>query len=153
MGDSCEAPVFDSLGSRLNAAARAARSLLDARLADAGTTAATWFILVRLEAFGPLIQRDLAGKLQIEGPTLVRHLDRMEAQGLVTRSPSPSDRRATLVTLTAKGREQYRTIRARVEAVDEELAASLTRQQRRVLEAALPLLAARARELHPRNRG
>lgn len=150
MGDPAESPAFDSLGSRLNAAARAARSLLDAQLADAGTTAATWFVLVRLERFGPLIQRDLARRLQIEGPTLVRHLDRMEAAGLVTRTPAPNDRRATMVTLTDKGREQFRTIRARVEAVDEQLGASLTKQQRRVLETALPLLAARARELHPR---
>lgn len=152
MGDPAESPAFDSLGARLNAAARAARSLLDAQLADAGTTAAAWFVLVRLERSGPLIQRDLAGKLQIEGPTLVRQLDRMETAGLVTRNPTPGDRRATLITLTEKGREQFEAIRANVEALDEQLGASLTKQQRRVLETALPLLAARARELHPRRR-
>lgn len=151
MPDVAEEPGFDSLGAWLNLAAKATRSLLDARLAELGTTAAAWFVLVRLERYGPLIQRDLARKLQIEGPTLVRHLDRMEAAGLVTRSPVPGDRRATLVTLTRAGREQYRAIRERVEAFDEQLAAGLTAQQRRVLETALPALAARARELHPRH--
>lgn len=148
-----EEPGFDSLGAWLNLAAKAARSLLDARLAELGTTAATWFVLVRLERFGPLIQRDLARKLQIEGPTLVRHLDRMEAAGLVTRSAVPGDRRATLVTLTPEGREQYLALRARVEETDELLASGLTAQQRRVLETALPRITARARELHPRRRG
>ncbi|MFI6624586.1 MarR family winged helix-turn-helix transcriptional regulator [Streptomyces sp. NPDC050528] len=33
-----------------------------------------------------------------------RHADRLEAAGLIERSPDPSDRRATLLAMTPKGR-------------------------------------------------
>lgn len=146
-------PPFDSLGARLNFTARTARALLDARLHDAGTTAATWFVLVNLAEAGPLVQRDLAGRMRIEAPTLVRHLDKLEAEGLVARSRSSHDRRATLVDLTDAGRQRYLEARARVEETDADLAAVLTADQRRTVAEALELLARRARELHPRRAG
>lgn len=143
---------FDSLGARLSHAARAARSLLDARLEDAGTTAAAWFVLVRLAEYGPLIQRDLARELRVEAPTLVRQIDRLQADGLVTREPAPSDRRATLVAITDAGRARYLEVRARVLESDADLRAAFTPEQYETLYELLPLLERRARELHPRRR-
>lgn len=72
-----------------------------------GASYGIWSILAVLHMTGPLIQRELAEKLSIEGPTLTRHLAQMEARGLVLRKPSPSDRRAAVVELTEAGRVLY----------------------------------------------
>jgi MarR family transcriptional regulator for hemolysin len=61
-------------------------------------------VLATLEGRGPMIQRALAAALGIEGPTLTRHLDRLEDLGLIRRIRTRADRRYALVELTAAGR-------------------------------------------------
>jgi MarR family transcriptional regulator for hemolysin len=73
------------LGRQLHFAAKAARGYLEQRLAAVGAGFAVWTALFALEAEGPLIQRELAEILNVEGPTLTRHLARMEAAGLIER--------------------------------------------------------------------
>lgn len=46
----------------------------------------------------------LMGELLVSSGTMTNRIDRLESQGLVERSPSPTDRRAVLVTLTQAGR-------------------------------------------------
>jgi DNA-binding MarR family transcriptional regulator len=43
-------------------------------------------------------------RLQVHPTSVTSTIDRLERDGLVTRSPHPDDRRATLATLTKKGR-------------------------------------------------
>jgi MarR family transcriptional regulator for hemolysin len=100
-----------SLGRQLNHAAKAARQHLDRRLGEMGGGYVVWTVLSGL-ATGPLIQRELADRLGIEGPTLTHHLARMEADGLVMRSRSVTDRRAAQVGLTDKGRDLYQRLAA-----------------------------------------
>lgn len=50
-------------------------------------------------------QTALADAVGIEGASLVRLLDELQASGLITREPDASDRRANAVNLTPKGRE------------------------------------------------
>ena len=57
-------------------------------------------------------QNALAEAVGIEGPSLVRLLDQLEAAGLVTRKEDPTDRRAKVLSLTATGR----SVVARIEA-------------------------------------
>lgn len=84
--------------------ARRWRSLLDERLRLIGQSAA------RMEALGAIInspslsaQVDIAKRLRIEGPTMTRMLDTLEADGLVERLPDPSDRRTKQLRLTEAG--------------------------------------------------
>ena len=119
--DESHAPLGRSLGYQVNVAARATRALLDARLAEQGVTFATWVVLVALSTRGDLIQRDLAGIVDVEGPTIVRRLDQLEAAGLVARSAAPGDRRATRVRLTESGRALYRRLRNSVEEAEVDL--------------------------------
>jgi len=114
-----------SLGREINLAARAMRALLDARLMHAQTNFATWSVLFALDLEGPMIQRDLAGRLEVEGPTLVRRLDQLEAEGLVARSDSPGDRRATRVALTDAGRSLFKKIRTSVAETETEVVGGL----------------------------
>jgi MarR family transcriptional regulator for hemolysin len=92
-----------ALGRRLGFAAKASRGYVEHRLAAAGSSFAVWTALYALKAKGPLIQRELAELLNVEGPTLTRHLARMETQGLVERRRASADRRAAVVHLTPAG--------------------------------------------------
>jgi DNA-binding MarR family transcriptional regulator len=52
---------------------------------------------------GPLKQAELAQALRVTPRNVTGLLDGLQAAGLVARSPHPTDRRATLVTLTGIG--------------------------------------------------
>src|SRR5690242_12785422 len=60
--------------------------------------------LVRLEKNEGASQARLAALADVEPMTMVRILDRMEADGLLERRPDPADRRARCLYLTAKGK-------------------------------------------------
>ena len=84
--------------------ARRWRSLLDERLRLIGQSSA------RMEALAAIInspslsaQVDIAKRLRIEGPTMTRMLDTLEADGLVERLSDPADRRTKQLRLTAAG--------------------------------------------------
>ena len=91
------------LGNTIGLIARRWRAKMDARIASFGLTEARWRTLLHMARNGDgLTQKDLAARLVIEAPTLVRTLDWLEAEGLVERRPAPQDRRAKTVHLTAK---------------------------------------------------
>jgi len=53
---------------------------------------------------GSLPMARIGERLQVHPASVTNAVDRLEAQGLVRRSPHPTDRRATLVELTDDGR-------------------------------------------------
>jgi MarR family transcriptional regulator, transcriptional regulator for hemolysin len=67
-----------------------------------GMTCARCAVLIHLEQPGGVNQAAFAHSLDITPMTLVRLLDRLEADGLVARMPDPHDRRAHLLVPTAK---------------------------------------------------
>jgi len=93
----------EEFGLTLAAISRAWRNKLDERLRTLGLSQAKWATLLHL-SHNPdgLIQKELADRIGIEGPTLVRLLDRLEIDGWVTRSASATDRRIRIVQLTSK---------------------------------------------------
>jgi MarR family transcriptional regulator for hemolysin len=138
---------YSNIGFQIGRAARDTRAMLDARLADAGTTFATWAVLATLEAHGPLVQRDLARHLDVEGPTVVRRVDRLEGDGLVRRTPVATDRRSVTVELTPEGRALHGRLRAAVEAGERALESSVDAADLATTRRVLQRLAERAREL------
>lgn len=92
-------------GFALVGLARRWRHALDARMGALGLSDAAWPPLVHLDRGGDgITQNELALRCGIDGSTLVRLLDILGEQGLVERRVSPTDRRARLIYLTAKGR-------------------------------------------------
>lgn len=84
--------------------ARRWRSLLDEQLRQIGQSAARMEALAAiLNSPWPSAQVDIARRLRIEGPTMTRMLDSLEADGLVERLPDPDDRRTKQLRLTAEG--------------------------------------------------
>jgi MarR family transcriptional regulator for hemolysin len=93
------------LGFALSEVTRLWRLVLDQRLRPRGLSQATFRALVNLARLGDgVTQRALAERIGIEGPSLVRLLDALEANGLVERRPQPMDRRAKALYLTEKAR-------------------------------------------------
>jgi DNA-binding MarR family transcriptional regulator len=56
---------------------------------------------------------ELAARERVSAPALSKHLDRLERDGLVTRTPSADDRRRVGLTLTDEGRRVLRRVRSR----------------------------------------
>ena len=98
--------VPDELGHLLHETARLWRRRCEravhARLP--GMTCARCAVLLKLEQPGGFNQVTLAHSLDLAPITVVRLLDRLETAGLVSRLPDPHDRRAYLLTPTAKAR-------------------------------------------------
>lgn len=71
-------------------------------LAASGLTVARTTLLWQLRAAGPSTQRTLADALGTSARNVTGLVDGLVEAGLVTREPHPTDRRATLVTPTAR---------------------------------------------------
>jgi MarR family transcriptional regulator for hemolysin len=103
-----------SFGSLLSRAARQWRRAADLRLQPFDLTEATWLPLVHIaRAPEPPRQKDLAASMSLDGSSVVRLLDNLEAAGLIQRKEGENDRRAKIILLTARGR----AIAQRVETV------------------------------------
>lgn len=114
------------------------RTRWDAELRDSGQTLGRARALMLLwEAGGGEMQRDLAGQLSVEHPTLVRLLDGLERQGLIRREPVPGHGRANRVVLTEAAAPVVEAVNAASEALRERVLRSIPASD---LETALHVL-------------
>lgn len=81
---------------------------IEQMLKDVGMGMVAWRVLLAVNRMEPCTMNELARYTTIERTTLTRSLDQMVAQGLVERETPAADRRQVLVTLSEKGREEYR---------------------------------------------
>lgn len=110
---------------------RTMRAAVDRRLEPLGLSQAQWRPLLVLHRAGqPLTQIELARQLDIEAPTLVRLLDRLERKQWIERRPIVGDRRIRHIVLTASACELIRTILPLVRSVRDEAFADLDADQR-----------------------
>ncbi|SCM68261.1 MarR family winged helix-turn-helix transcriptional regulator [Donghicola eburneus] len=108
----------EDIGFQLVMVSRRYRKAMDAVFAENDLSDATSLplrYLARQET--PLRQKDLADRLAIEGPTLVRTLDMLVSKGLVRRTEDPDDRRAKLISATDEGRACLKQISTRFSAL------------------------------------
>jgi len=125
-------------------AARRWRSLLDEKLRLVGQSSA------RMEALAAIInspslssQSDIAKRLRIEGPTMTRMLDTLEADGLVERLPDRTDRRSKKLRLTPAGEAVLEQIFAIADAQRDRLIEGLSETEIDDLNAFLGMLIGR----------
>ena len=110
------------LGVAIAQIARRWRVRLDQRILPFGLTESRWLVLLSLARRGDgVTQKDLAKRLAVEGPTMVRTLDWLEAQGFVERRAAPGDRRAKTIHLTEAARPVLQQIEAEAAAVRAEI--------------------------------
>ena len=82
---------------------------------------------------GGLHQVMLAQQLGMEGPSLVRLLDKLAAAGLVRREADASDRRANKLWLTEAGQELHAQIEQGLTALREEVLAEMSEKELRAV--------------------
>lgn len=82
----------------------------------------------------------LADHLGIAPRSATEVADALEAAGLLTRSPDPTDRRAVLLTLTDAGRHTVARVRERRRAAADEAVAALSPEDRAQLRRLLETL-------------
>jgi DNA-binding MarR family transcriptional regulator len=81
-------------------------------------TQAEAHILCHLHEFGASSIADLHGAFAHKRSTLTSVLDRMNAQGLVTREPSQKDRRSFVISLTRRGKSKAAKIHRLLESLE-----------------------------------
>jgi DNA-binding MarR family transcriptional regulator len=77
---------------------------MDQGLGEQGLTRSRAEVIWRLQHLGPVSQRALSEALRCTPRNVTGLVDALEVTGHVARRPHPTDRRATLVTLTERGR-------------------------------------------------
>ena len=130
------------LGRQLALTHKAVHEWADGVLAQHGSSLTTWIVLVHAAQTPKpgLSQKEIADNMNIGGPALVRHLDRLEAEGMLTRTRDVRDRRVMRITLTPKGRRHLDKLRVVMAEKDQLMRDQLTRQEERALEQALTKL-------------
>jgi MarR family transcriptional regulator for hemolysin len=96
--------IHGEIGRLITRLGRIWRRESDQALSDHGLSYATAIPLLVLSRQGENVRQGvLADELGIEGPSLVRLIDLLQAEGLVERREDPTDRRAKTLHLTPAG--------------------------------------------------
>ena len=95
-------PVLLQVGRELRREAR-----------EVGISPAQVSLLVAIKYAPGIGVRELAARERVTPPALSNHVDRLERDGLVSRTPSASDRRRVGLTLTDEGQRMLRRVRSR----------------------------------------
>jgi MarR family transcriptional regulator for hemolysin len=99
-----QAHIHAEIGRLVTRLGRIWRRESDQALSDHGLSYATAIPLLVLSRQGENVRQGvLADELGIEGPSLVRLIDLLQAEGLVERREDPTDRRAKTLHLTKAG--------------------------------------------------
>lgn len=101
--------------------AKEASLALQEHAGDAGLAPGQFPVLLELWNGDGVTQRELVDRLDIEQATMASTLARMERDGLVSRRRHPTDRRAQLIFLTARGRNLRETAVTAAQATEDAL--------------------------------
>jgi DNA-binding MarR family transcriptional regulator len=116
-----------SLGYMTNWAARLFVRAIERRLA--GGSAGPMPVFLALQDGIAMTQTALAQQASVEQPTMANTLNRMERDGLISRTPDPNDRRSALVSLTELGRERAEEAMHAARTVNAAAAAALSPEE------------------------
>lgn len=108
-GTAAERRALDAY-TRLMRGATSVMTRLDRRLRESGLTETQFGVLEMLYHLGPLHPQEITKKSFTTGGNTTFVLKGLERDGLLRREPDPSDGRAVLATLTAKGRTRVEGI-------------------------------------------
>jgi DNA-binding MarR family transcriptional regulator len=129
------------LGYNLSRADIRLRKFFHRHMASVALRPVEYSVLVLIAANARIKQKQLGEALEISAPNLAVLLDRLAERGLVRRVRSPEDRRAQHLHLTAAGKALVATAEQLALAMEGEVLAALTPQERTQLAALLQKLA------------
>jgi DNA-binding MarR family transcriptional regulator len=124
--------------------ARITRRLIDAErplLADLGLSMWGYIALSHLAHAPAETQLALAQAISYDKTRLIGLLDELEADGLITRTPDPADRRARIISLTAAGTRRHAAARRAIREMEDDVLADVSAAERTRLRRTLARLA------------
>lgn len=117
----------EQFSEALHRAAHGWRIALDRRLRPLGFSRSRWMVLLHVSREDGIAHCELAERLGIEAPTLVRLIDGMEAEGLLKRCASETDRRVKHLRLSPSGRKEVERIWATATDLRSEILSGLSK--------------------------
>jgi DNA-binding MarR family transcriptional regulator len=142
--DGREFVIEESFGYLVNRLARMMAHELAEELRPASVAIGQWAVLMFLWARDGMSQAELSRVVAIEPPTMVRTIDRMVRDELVTRDPDPNDGRVSRIYLTERGRSLRDELVPKAMAVNARVLSRMTEGEIRTLRRLLGKLLARA---------
>ena len=133
------------LGRLAEAAHLVMTTRLEPVFAASGLSRGEFDVLATLRRSGPpyaLTPTELYRATMVSSGGMTSRIDRLEKAGHIARKPHPSDRRALMVALTAKGRKTIDAMLPGYVATQAEAVGTLTRAERKALSASLEKLIA-----------
>ncbi len=107
--------------------------LADARFRELGLGVAAFPVLNMLRAGDKHSQKELAHRAQIEQPSMAQLLSRLERDGMIKRSPDPSDGRSSLISLTRKALNLLPEVDEMVDAGNDAAVAGMSDDEVKIL--------------------
>jgi DNA-binding MarR family transcriptional regulator len=112
------------------------------RLQAIGITRRAYAVLSAIHHDNKTTPAEIANFLGVDGAAVTRHLDRIEQQGLIQRTPSATDRRSIDITLTREGVRTVRRGRADSQATNKKFTGCLNAAQVGQLRSAIQTMLA-----------
>jgi DNA-binding MarR family transcriptional regulator len=132
-------------------ARRQTRCLADMHASRFRLSVNGWKLLSVIGHFGPLSASEAGDRTSLELANVTRGIDTLAEQGLVLRRDDPSDRRRTILSLSAKGKRIHDKVEQVSRALEQELLRILHPAERDALDRMLDRLERRSAELFARN--
>lgn len=132
-------PAPMPLGRSIGRAHKMVRAWGDREMGALDSSVTEWIVLFHIAAAPApgASQTEIARFSEMGGPALVRHIDRLEADGIVTRTRDTADRRVIRLALTDAGHERLEGLRRVMARCDAELRSVLTDEEATVMQTAL----------------
>ena len=131
-----------SLAEKLSRVSLLWKMVADRELEPLGLTHPRWTALWKLQRLGDNVsQKQLADALEIELASLMRTLNQLEEQALITRHCCASDKRVRIVTLTDNGRALLTQMEHRIMQIRHQLLSQIDDEELRKMNQLLDQIA------------
>ena len=90
-------------------------------------------IVMLVDKYGPISQKDLLGKMNMQPGSLSELVSKVEAAGLIEKKQSKTDKRIHLLHITTQGKAQSLEYEKQQEEMTEKLFAVLEPEQKEIL--------------------
>lgn len=126
--------IDDCIALITSKSAKILEESLEKRLSQDNITRTQWFALYYVNNYSHISQRQLADKLVIKEPTVVRLIDKMELKGWIKRQSGKDDKRIKTLVLTEIGSKLEAEMRIIVEEFKEDAISAISEKDLKVFK-------------------
>lgn len=107
--------------------------VIDEELKAHGLARSQWLILFHVNRTGDLAQKDLQRMMRVESATLTRIVDSLVKKGWLERTPSATDKRVKILSLTGDGRARWKKIPDPLDIVEKKMLRGMDASTKKLL--------------------